>query len=674
VKLDLTKLSTAWAAARERVGVVDQAGMIFLSSVKEWEFTPLTPLSQADIERILAEKQYKSEHISKASILQTGTDLQSDVYLEVQGNTVLLRFMEIPEFGWRIFSAYDVGPINQFAYLAAATVFLCAALLFVLAFYLVERRQRSRANQMREILENVNAGIAVFDSDLHLLSWNNKYLQLNSYPESLILPGRALSEIINYNILKGDFGPGDPKALLQQRLDRIRKHAIRKTEVRRSDGTWLEIVRSRVPNGTLITTYTDVTERKVQAERLDAQVKERTAELHKTIEEVSVARRIAEQASLAKTSFMDSIVHEIKNPLNAILGYANLLLSGAKDKLPEKQYQNLQKLYASGWELNELADDFLEYSRADQVTVSEFALAQLIDKCLRNLEPRIHDRRIQVECDVPEDLPRLNQDERKLRSVVNNLLSNAEKYTEAGSIKVTVRRRSDLVEISVTDTGVGIADEYRQLIFDEYKRIPSSDGRTRPGTGLGLAICRRFATLMGGAIDLKSSSLGSGSTFIVSIPMIHPQTTRAAAKVASALPLTTTNESQGTGLNDERPTILIVDDSQENRDILAQLLGGAHRILLAEDGSKAIQLADLEHPDLIFMDLSLPIVSGWEATRTIKRKSQIPIIAVTAHTSEQDRNDARAAGCDDVLPKPIDQFAIHDALRRFLRPSHGNRR
>ena len=156
------------------------------------------------------------------------------------------------------------------ANLVATIVFLCAALLFVLAFYLLERGQRFRADQLREILENVNAGVAVFDGDLRLVSWNNKYLELNSYPESLIRPGRLLSDIIKYNIQRGDFGPGDPKSQLQERLDRVRKHAIRKTEVRRPDGTWVEIVRSRVPNGTLITTYTDVTERKNTEERLEA--------------------------------------------------------------------------------------------------------------------------------------------------------------------------------------------------------------------------------------------------------------------------------------------------------------------------------------------------------------------------------------------------------------------
>jgi PAS domain S-box-containing protein len=644
VKLDLKKLESAWQSDDERVGVMDQAGMIFLSGVPEWQHTPLMPLSQSDIERILVEKQYEEKDISEPPLLQSRFDLKTDVYM----GDALLRFMEIPEYGWRIFGAYDVSPVRVHANLAAAIVFLCAALLFVLAFYLLERRQRFRADQLREILENVNAGVAVFDGDLRLVSWNNKYLELNSYPESLIRPGRLLSDIIKYNIQRGDFGPGDPKSQLQERLDRVRKHAIRKTEVRRPDGTWVEIVRSRVPNGTLITTYTDVTERKNTEERLEAQVRDRTA---------------------AMTNLVNSISHDIRNPLTAILGYAGLVLSNAKDLLPGKQYQNLQKLKAKADEVSEMVNDFLDYNRADHVALSEFALEPLIRNCLEAIETRIDSQRVKLACNVPDNLPLLNQDEKKLKRIVINLLDNAAKFTEHGSIDISVQRRASLIDISVKDTGVGIAAEYLGRIFEEYKRVESGDGRPREGTGLGLAICRRFALLMGGQITVQSRT-GEGARFTLTLPVVHPKSAGSGIDKTREEETGAAAVAESAGNSGPRlPTVLVVDDSRDNRDYLMQLLDGQYLLLQAEDGRKAIELALREAPDIILMDLSMPIVDGWEATRKIKadpRRRAIPIIAVTANATEEDKAEAARAGCDSFLAKPVDEAALFELLRQYL--------
>jgi CheY-like chemotaxis protein len=232
-----------------------------------------------------------------------------------------------------------------------------------------------------------------------------------------------------------------------------------------------------------------------------------------------------------------------------------------------------------------------------------------------------------------------------------------------------VRLRKNLIDISVADSGIGIAQEFLGRIFEEFERIESRGERPREGTGLGLSICRRFATLMSGEVTVESSP-GKGSTFTLSIPVVHPRaaeivdvTAPPAANVVPAF-----RRANG-GAGARQPTVLVVDDSKENRDFLAQLLEKYYRVLVAEDGKKAIDVAQTERPDLILMDLSLPVVDGWEATRTIKSDAKlrgIPIIAVTAHAAKEDWDGIRAAGCDSFLAKPVDETALFEALRHYL--------
>lgn len=306
------------------------------------------------------------------------------------------------------------------------------------------------------------------------------------------------------------------------------------------------------------------------------------------------------------------------------------------------------------------------------MSTTEFALAPLIHECVVTIEPMIDSERVEIDCDIPDDLSMLIQDERKLRRVVINLLSNAAKFTERGTIRATVRRRDDLIEMSVADTGIGIAGEFLDRIFEEFERIEPRGERPREGTGLGLAICRRFATLMNGTIAVRSR-LGEGSVFTLSIPISHPNATAIAEVSGSERrregDLAPAIDHAKVAVENGRATVLIVDDSKENRDFLAQLLEKHYHVLVAEDGKKAIQMTRLERPDLILMDLSLPIIDGWEATRTIKGDAElrpIPIIAVTAHATNQDRDDVQAAGCDGFLAKPVDEKALFDTLRRYL--------
>jgi histidine kinase len=244
---------------------------------------------------------------------------------------MLARLLDMPGHDWRILVALDVAPVYAAANRNAAIIFLVAALLVAAGFYLHERRERVQADRLRTILEDVSIGIAVFDPDLRLVAWNSPYIRLNSYPDTLVRAGRPLAEIIEHNARRGDYGPGDPKQQVQMRLDRVRQQPVRQTELRRPDGTWLDMRHSRTSGGWIVRTYSDITERKRAEAELDAHrnnlerlVEKRTGELQEAKEQAEAARRDAEQANRAKTTFLNSVSHDIRNPLNAILGYAGL--------------------------------------------------------------------------------------------------------------------------------------------------------------------------------------------------------------------------------------------------------------------------------------------------------------------------------------------------------------
>jgi CheY-like chemotaxis protein len=173
---------------------------------------------------------------------------------------------------------------------------------------------------------------------------------------------------------------------------------------------------------------------------------------------------------------------------------------------------------------------------------------------------------------------------------------------------------------------------------------------------------------MSGEVTVESSP-GKGSTFTLSIPVVHPKAAEIADVAAPSAASVVHTARRAHGAGGRQPTVLVVDDSKENRDFLTQLLEKRYRVLVAEDGKKAIDVTQTERPDLILMDLSLPVVDGWEATRTIKSDAKlrrIPIIAVTAHAAGEDQDGIRAAGCDSFLAKPVDETALFEALRHYL--------
>jgi PAS domain S-box-containing protein len=258
-------------------------------------------------------------------------------------------------------------------------------------------------------------------------------------------------------------------------------------------------------------------------DELQAKVQAATAEL---AEQNELLRRQAielEQASAAKSQFLANMSHELRTPLNAMLGYCNMLVQGVNGEMTPSQKRSLLRIDSNGRHLLEVINEILDITRIEAgrmpLHVSEFRLPELINEVLSELEPIIQRTKLPVTADLPPKLPGLVTDRQKVKQIVLNLLSNALKFTHEGSIEITVRYDAKAREVTITvkDTGIGIAPQHREKVFEDFQQVDSSTTRPYGGTGLGLSICRRLATMLDGRITLQSE-LGQGSTFTLYLP------------------------------------------------------------------------------------------------------------------------------------------------------------
>jgi signal transduction histidine kinase len=238
--------------------------------------------------------------------------------------------------------------------------------------------------------------------------------------------------------------------------------------------------------------------------------------------EIATKSRQLEAASRHKSEFLANMSHELRTPLNAIIGFTRIVMRRCEDKIEKLQYENLEKILASGQHLLALINSILDLSKIEagrvEISPTELRLPGVLEQCLRTVEPLIDAGAVTLIRDFDGALPPMFADEEKLRQIVINLLSNAAKFTERGTISVHAGAQNGRVTIAVADSGIGIPEDKLQLIFEEFEQVDSSSTRAHGGTGLGLAIARRLARLMGG--DLRAdSTLGMGSTFTLALPI-----------------------------------------------------------------------------------------------------------------------------------------------------------
>ncbi|WP_310315905.1 ATP-binding protein [Paraburkholderia terricola] len=391
-------------------------------------------------------------------------------------------------------------------------------------------------------------------------------------------------------------------------------------------------------------------------EHLEDMIRERTAEL-------AVAKERADAANQAKSDFLAHMSHELRTPLNGILGYAQIL---KRDKnFDQRQIDGLTVIQRSGEYLLALINDILDMAKIDaarvELNMSDIPLDRFINFVAETIRVKATEKGLAFALEMPPDLPAgVRVDEKRLRQVLLNLLSNAIRFTDEGSVRLCVGfSPPGRLRFDVRDTGIGIDREHLEAIFRAFEQVGDVSHR-HGGTGLGLAISRQLVRLMGGEIHVESRR-GAGSTFWfeLDVPVVAP--------MAAVVP----PEWAASGYKGPRKTVLVVDDVAENRAVAVDMLGQfGFDMAEAGNGLEALEKAKALRPALVLMDVVMPGMDGLEVTRRLRQMPEfrdLPIVAVSASASRTDAAESLAAGANAFLPKPIDFSGLLSQLAALLK-------
>ena len=398
-------------------------------------------------------------------------------------------------------------------------------------------------------------------------------------------------------------------------------------------------------------------------------------ELQRATEIAEQARIEAEAADCAKTEFLATMSHEIRTPLTAITGFTDLL--SRRGKLSKEQRRHLDLIRTANAALLTIVNDILDFSKVEagqlELQSRTFSLSALIHDAAMIAQPAAAKKSLTLKWTLERNIPEwLVGDDARLRQILFNLLNNAVKFTEAGSIYVTVCPKlssdgQELVHFAVTDTGIGIARELQHRLFKQFSQTDGSINRRFGGTGLGLAICKRLVELMGGQIGVISdASKGTTIWFTARLPaavQTHPHPTPRMTHTAEVFAL-------------NRGKILLVDDLETNREIVgAYLEDGGYDAVSVGSGAEAISRLRKEKFDLVLMDIQMPDMDGVAATRAIREMGspvrEIPILAMTGNVLPQQIQVFIQSGMNDHVGKPIERANLYTKLWRWL-PRNGS--
>jgi two-component system cell cycle sensor histidine kinase PleC len=405
----------------------------------------------------------------------------------------------------------------------------------------LEKALAENSKLLGTTLENMNQALVAFDGDMRLILCNKNYQKIFEYPDQFVQPGISIFDVIRYDINRGEHGAGDPSELFEKWAAFVRRTDTFAYERIRPDGTTLHVERHSMPDGTLVATYTDITEAKHRERALEEsqdrlrdyvnqielskdRLEEQSAELAALAEDLAAAKQRAEQASRAKSQFLANISHELRTPLNAIIGFSDLIRDESYGPHSDARYGEYAAIiHDSGNHLLDLINDILDFSKveAGQLTIHEerCEVAKIVESCTRMVLARAARGNVVLRSTVPQGLPDLRADDRRLRQIVLNLVTNAVKYTPAGG-QVDVSAGIDAagnMAISISDTGIGISDADQAKVMEAFVQVDSERNRNVEGTGLGLPLTRRLVELHGGTLLLKSE-LGQGTTVTALFP------------------------------------------------------------------------------------------------------------------------------------------------------------
>ena len=555
------------------------------------------------------------------------------------------------------------------------------------------RRLHDNAARMQSVLRTAGEGIVIAGADGRVEEANRAAAAMFGHAAAGDLVGVPLADLLverpaalsPLGLIPLAVGaPGDGPSVMRI-TDAVR--------ARRADGTefWAEYTLRPVTlrdRTVFAGVFRDVTQKRAAEEEitrmnstLESRVRVRTAELAEANTKLEVAFRQAEAASRAKDAFVANMSHELRQPLHIIIGFTEALKDEAGDLVAEgggardSLVPDLNKILSAAKHLLDLINDILDLAKIAagrmELTVATFDLPRLVADVQSLVGPLAEKHRNRFVVDAPATLGTMTSDERRVRQVLINLLSNAFKFTTDGTVTLQVRRITSagrgIVEFSVADTGKGMTPDQVARLFQRFYQADASTTREQGGTGLGLAITQSFNELLGGEPILVSSVQGSGSHFVVRLPAVaEPPGERKLPTRATPPELTATTALPEVLNGTPGATILVIDDDPMVPELMARFLGkDGFRVVGCADGEEGFRLARERRPAAITLDVMMPGTDGWGVLAKLKADPLTCDIPVVMLTIVDDRGRGFALGAADYLTKPIDWPRLNGLLKRY---------
>jgi PAS domain S-box-containing protein len=490
---------------------------------------------------------------------------------------------------------------------------------------------RQQQQYFAELVRNSPVAIVALDPAHNVVSINPAFEKLYGYTEREVI-GQNLDDLITTE---------QTRAQAVAYTEEASDHAVHGIgQRRRKDGSMVDVEVLAVPVD-------------VDGERVGLMG------LYHDVTELLRAQQDAEDANSAKSQFLANMSHELRTPLNAIIGYSEMLQEDAEDAGQQGFVPDLEKIHSAGKHLLALINDILDLSKIEagkmELYREDFEVEQVVRDVATTVRPLVEKNSNRLELVFGEGLGTMNSDLTRIRQVLLNLLSNACKFTEGGTITLEVSR-GDMMHFRVADTGIGMTAEQLERLFEAFSQADITTASKYGGTGLGLAISRRFCQMMGGDVQVESDP-GKGSTFTVRLPVSAP-------KPGEPEQL----ELVGEGGDGHAGTVLVIDDDPAVRNLMVRFLGKeGYRVLPAADGETGLQLARDARPDVITLDVMMPGMDGWGVLTALKADPALADIPVVMLSIVEDKNMGFSLGASEYLTKPIDRSRLTAILAKYAR-------